>query len=51
MKKVSKVMIKSSSLIATLALSVGISSVTSACWCWFNQPKMPKDIEKFRKNI
>lgn len=36
-------------MVAALALFVGVSSSNSACYFWFNQPKMPERIEKFRK--
>ena len=48
MKKLNSIVLKFSSSLAALALLVGVSS---ACYFWFNQPKMPKAIEKFRKNI
>lgn len=49
MKKVSKFAIKFSSVIASLTLVIGVSSASTACYFWFNQPKMPKSIEKFKK--
>ena len=51
MKKLNSIVLKFSSSLAALALLVGVSSAASACYFWFNQPKMPKAIEKFRKNI
>jgi cyclic lactone autoinducer peptide len=51
MEKLNSIILKLSSSLAALALLVGVSSVTSACVFWFNQPKMPKAIEKFRKDI
>lgn len=51
MNKLNSIVLKFSSSLAALALLVGVSSAASACYFWFNQPKMPKAIEKFRKNI
>lgn len=51
MKKVNRIILKFSSSLAALALMIGISSAASACYFWFNQPEMPKAIEKFRKDI
>ena len=50
MKKINKIVLKFGSSVATLALAIGVSSISSACYFWFYQPKMPKAIEKFRKN-
>lgn len=50
MKKVSNYLIKFGSVIASLALFIGVSSASTACYFWFNQPEMPESIEKFRKN-
>lgn len=49
MNKLNSIVLKFSSSLAALALLVGVSSAASACYFWFNQPKMPKAIEKFRK--
>jgi len=51
MKKLNSIVLKFSSSLAALALLVGVSSANSACVFWFNQPEMPKAIEKFRKDI
>ena len=51
MKKMNSIVLKLSSSLAALALLVGVSSAASACYFWFNQPEMPKTIEKFRKDI
>jgi len=51
MKKLNSIVLKFSSSLAALALLVGVSSAASACYFWFNQPEMPKAIEKFRKDI
>ena len=51
MKKLNSIVLKFSSYLAALALLVGVSSAASACVFWFNQPEMPKAIEKFRKDI
>lgn len=50
MKKLSGIILKWGSSIAALALMIGVTSADSACYWWFNQPEMPKAIEKFRKN-
>lgn len=50
MKKISRLILKWSSSIAALALMIGVSSAESACYWWFNQPEMPKAIEKFRES-
>ena len=50
MKKINSIVMKFGSVIASLALIIGVSSVTSACYFWFNQPEMPKAIEKFGKD-
>lgn len=49
MKKLGRIALKLSSSIAALALIIGVSTVDTACYFWFNQPEMPKSIEKFRK--
>ena len=51
MKKMNSIILKFSSSLAALALIAGVSSAASACFFWFNQPEMPKAIEKFRKDI
>ena len=33
--------------LSSVALCVGIDSATKACWWWFAQPKVPKELEKF----
>ena len=35
-------------LIASLALLIGISSMSQACFLAFNQPKVPQGLDKFR---
>ncbi len=37
------------SMIATLALLLGISSMSQACFLTFNQPKVPQGLDKFKK--
>ncbi|HOF68552.1 MAG TPA: cyclic lactone autoinducer peptide [Ruminococcus sp.] len=51
MKKLNSIVLKFSSSLAALVLLVGVSSAASACYFWFNQPEMPKAIEKFRKDV
>lgn len=36
--------------IASLALLIGISSMSQACFLAFNQPKVPQGMKKFRKD-
>ncbi len=50
-KKINSLIMKWGSAIAALALTIGVSSASAACYYWFNQPEMPKAIEKFRKDI
>ena len=35
-------------VIASLALLIGISSMSQACFLTFNQPKVPQRMDKFR---
>lgn len=37
-------------VIASLALLIGISSMSQACFLTFNQPMIPQGMEKFRKD-
>lgn len=37
-------------VLASLALIIGISSMSQACFLAFNQPKVPQGMEKFRKD-
>ena len=37
-------------VIASLALLIGISSMSQACFLTFNQPKIPQGLDKFRNN-
>lgn len=45
MKKVSSILLKASSMLTALALTIGVSSMNSACMMWFNQPKAPEEME------
>lgn len=36
-------------IIASLALLIGISSMSQACFLTFNQPKVPQGMEKYTK--
>lgn len=45
MKVIKKLVLKYGSAFATLAMMVGISSSTKACWFWYNQPKVPEGIK------
>lgn len=49
MKKISRILLKAGSMLAALALTVGISSMNSTCCFWFNQPKAPEEMEKYIK--
>ena len=35
-------------VIASMALLIGISSMSQACFLTFNQPKVPQSMDKFR---
>lgn len=37
------------SMVAALALLIGVSSMSQACFLAFNQPKVPKELKKFKK--
>ncbi len=37
--------------VAKVALSVGKSTTNAACYGWFHQPKEPKAMTKYKKNI
>ena len=43
------VFIKMGGAVASLALTVGLVSATSACVWWYHQPIVPKDMEKYIK--
>lgn len=47
MKKVSSVLLKVGSMLTALALTIGVSSMNSACMMWFNQPKAPEEMKKY----
>ena len=49
MIKFNKFMIRCGSILASLALFVGISSVNSACFLYIHQPKVPESMNKFKK--
>ncbi|MCR5542176.1 MAG: cyclic lactone autoinducer peptide [Ruminococcus sp.] len=49
MKTLKKLKVRSGSALASLALKVGVSTNKQACIFWYNQPKEPKGIDKFRK--
>ncbi|MEI6579833.1 MAG: cyclic lactone autoinducer peptide [Eubacteriales bacterium] len=49
MKKFQGALLKWGSLVASLALFVGVSSAQAACCWWFHQPKVPQGMEKFKK--
>ncbi len=47
MKALRKLMMRYGSVLAALALTVGVTTSTKACLCWYNQPKEPKELDKF----
>lgn len=47
MKVIRKLVLKYGSAFAALAMMIGISSSTKACWFWYNQPKVPEGMKKF----
>lgn len=49
MKKIWNFMIKHSGALAALALIISISSVDSACFIAYHQPKMPKSLDAYRR--
>lgn len=49
MKAIKKLMLKYGSSLAALALMIGVSSSSQACWWWYNQPKEPEAMKKFVK--
>ncbi len=49
MRMLRNIVLQLSTSVAALALVTGVSMLDSACVFWFNQPKMPETIEKFRK--
>ncbi|WP_294479169.1 cyclic lactone autoinducer peptide [uncultured Ruminococcus sp.] len=49
MKTMKKSIVKCGTALASLALKVGVSTNKQACIFWYNQPKEPKGISKFRK--
>ncbi len=49
MGKIKGIALKWGSLVASLALFVGVTASTQACFWWFHQPKVPQGMEKFTK--
>lgn len=49
MKNLKKVILKYASSLAALALTVGVSTSTSACWYFFNQPQEPEALKAYAK--
>ncbi len=49
MKKLEKFLGMFGASLASLALIIGTTSVNSACVLYFNQPKVPEAMEKFKK--
>lgn len=42
---------KSNIILKTIAEATVKSNVNSACCCWVFQPKMPKNADKFKKDL
>lgn len=49
MNKFRKAILSFCSSLAALALTVGVTSASAACFFWFNQPETPSEIEKYLK--
>lgn len=49
MKKFNIVLSRLGSVLTALALTVGVSSMNSACCFWFKQPKAPDEMKKYIK--
>ena len=49
MKKLSYFMRKYAGVLAAFALTIGVSSVNSACYLAFHQPKVPEAMNAFKK--
>ena len=49
MKKIMCFVTKHAGLLAALALFVGVSSMNSACYMMYHQPKVPKAMDAYRK--
>lgn len=49
MKKFKEFMFKYAGVLSALALVVGISSLNSACYISYHQPKVPKAMDMYRK--
>jgi cyclic lactone autoinducer peptide len=47
MKNLKKVILKYASSLAALALAIGVSTSTSACWFQFNQPQEPDALKAY----
>ena len=46
MKRLNKMKISLGKIIPTVALLVGMSTVSQACAWWFHQPKVPEQMKK-----
>lgn len=46
--RIVKFLLKHSGALTALALLIGISSVNSACYMMYHQPKMPKALDDYR---
>ncbi|MGL4607918.1 MAG: cyclic lactone autoinducer peptide [Eubacteriaceae bacterium] len=49
MKLKNKIFIRCGSLVASLALLIGVSTTNSACIFWLHQPEEPEEMKKYKK--
>ncbi len=49
MKTFNKIILRTGKPLLALALIIGITSVNTACFGWYHQPKVPKGMERFKK--
>jgi len=50
MKKVLRgLFLKSSTILASLALVFGVAASSAECYWYFHQPKVPQGMEKYKK--
>ena len=49
MGKVKSMFVKMATMISSLAIVAGVTSVDALCVAWFHQPKVPQGMEKFKR--
>lgn len=49
MKRIKAFLIKHSGMLAAIALIISISSMDSACFMSYHQPKVPKALDAYRR--